>query len=84
MYQVGIGRTALRQIGALQACTAQRIRTAIADLSQDPRPPGVKKLHGEPVLWRIRVGSYRVVYSIDDSTRMVTVVKVADRRDVYR
>jgi mRNA interferase RelE/StbE len=61
-----------------------RIRAAIAGLAQDPRPPGVKKLQGEVALWRIRIGSYRVVYSIDDAAHTVTVVKVADRRDVYR
>ncbi len=84
MYQVGITRAAQRQIEAPSASMKARIRLAIVALSQGPRPPGVKKLHGEPVLWRIRVGSYRVVYSIDDSARTVTVVKVADRRDVYR
>ncbi len=84
MYQVEIGRTAQHQIGALPAGTAQRIRAAIGGLADEPRPSGVKKLQGEPVLWSIRVGSFRVVYSIDDAARTVTIVKVADRRDVYR
>lgn len=59
-----------------------RVRDAIRDLANTPRPPGCKKLVGRDG-WRIRVGDYRVIYEIDDSTRIVTVVHIGHRRDVY-
>ncbi len=49
-----------------------------------PRPPGVAKLEGATDLWRIRVGDWRVVYRVSDRDRLVDVVAVRHRRDVYR
>lgn len=62
----------------------QRIVTRIQALGEDPRPPGCEKLGGESVAFRIRQGQYRVVYAIDDQHRVVEVIKVGHRRDVYR
>ena len=58
--------------------------TAVDKLRSNPRPPGCVKLQGEDVLWRIRVGDYRVVYAIREEELIVLVVKVAHRKDVYR
>ncbi|MCI0339833.1 MAG: type II toxin-antitoxin system RelE/ParE family toxin [Planctomycetales bacterium] len=62
-----------------------RVGKKIEALAEEARPPGTKKLQGEegPV-WRVRVGDYRVLYRIDDATRIVTVTRVRHRRDVYR
>lgn len=57
---------------------------AIVALAGQPRPPGVVKLAGSRSDWRIRIGEYRIVYSIDDATQTVTVFRVAHRGDVYR
>ena len=84
MYTIKILRRAQASIAGLPASVAGRARAAIAALVHDPRPPGCKKLKAETQLWRIRVGDYRVVYTIDDATRVVTVVKVGHRRNVYR
>ncbi|MEM6395672.1 MAG: type II toxin-antitoxin system RelE/ParE family toxin [Bacteroidota bacterium] len=54
------------------------------DLESDPRPTGCKRLRGETSLWRIRVGDYRVIYSIDDEIKIVLVTKVGSRGDVYK
>lgn len=62
----------------------QRIVAAIRALGEEPRPRGVEKLSGSSDLHRFRVGSFRVVYSIDDRALVVEVVKVGDRKDVYR
>jgi mRNA interferase RelE/StbE len=56
----------------------------IQALSTDPRPPGCEKLSGHPDRYRVRQGDYRVVYSVDDVERVVLVVKVGHRREVYR
>jgi mRNA interferase RelE/StbE len=61
------------------------MRTAIEPLSgQPPRPPGAVKLAGTNDLWRIRVGDFRVIYTITDETLVVTVARVANRREVSR
>jgi mRNA interferase RelE/StbE len=84
VYTVEVLRRAQGSIAGLPASVAVRARAAIAALSHDPRPPGCKKLKAETQLWRIRVGEYRVVYTINDTARVVTVVKVGHRREVYR
>jgi len=61
-----------------------RIVSRIQGLAQNPRPRGSQKLAGEAERYRIRQGSYRVVYSVDDEQRIVQVVKIGHRREVYR
>ena len=83
-YQVEFSRTAAKELAALPRRAQERIIRRVTALGDDPRPHGVAKLEGQPDLYRIRVGSYRVVYSIVDERLIVTVVRVADRKDVYR
>ena len=63
---------------------ARRIVKAVDDLTADPRPPGARGLVGYSDLWRIRVGDYRVIYSIHDTVVIVTVLRVAHRSAAYR
>jgi len=60
-----------------------RLDGAILTLADNPRPPGCAKLKGRDE-WRVRVGDYRIVYGIDDEQRVVEVVHIGHRRDVYR
>ncbi|MEO8584616.1 MAG: type II toxin-antitoxin system RelE/ParE family toxin [Acidobacteriota bacterium] len=62
----------------------QRIVARIRALTADPRPPGCEKLTGATEHYRVRQGRYRVVYSVDDHERLVVVVEVGHRKDVYR
>lgn len=55
-----------------------------AVLVDDPRPVGVRKLAGPQQDWRIRVGEYRVIYSVDDGASSVRILRVAHRRESYR
>ena len=82
-YTVRILRRAQRAMAALPQPDFERIRDAIYSLADDPRPPGCTKLTGREA-WRIRVGQYRVIYEIDDSNRVVTVLDVGHRREIYR
>ena len=62
----------------------QRIAKAMLGLAANPRPRGSELLAGDPRRLRVRVGDYRVVYSIDDEALLVDIVKVGHRREVYR
>ena len=55
----------------------------IQSLAKNPRPAAAQKLVGRPE-WRIRIGPYRVLYQIDDRNKVITIVAVAHRREVYK
>ena len=81
-YSIIILRRAQRELAELRRDIYPRVRDAIQSLAQNPRPPGCLKLTGREG-WRIRVGVYRVIYEIDDSERIITILNVGHRRDVY-
>jgi len=83
-YTVEFARPALREFQDLPRAVQQRIAPKITALAEDPRPVGVDKLKGQSDQYRIRVGDYRVVYTIQDARLIVLVVRVANRRDVFR
>jgi mRNA interferase RelE/StbE len=83
-YAVTFARSARKELESLEAKLVQRIWTKIEAFTTDSRPTGCKKLVGTNDLWRIRVGEYRVIYTIDDRSRVVDVVAVRHRRDAYR
>ncbi|WP_137110322.1 type II toxin-antitoxin system RelE/ParE family toxin [Rhodobacter sp. SY28-1] len=62
---------------------ARRIQAAIYALADDPRPPGCRKLEGRENEWRIRVGTWRVIYQIEEDRVVVLIVRVAPRGEVY-
>jgi mRNA interferase RelE/StbE len=61
-----------------------RISRVIDGLATNPRPPGVKALQGDSSILRIRVGDYRILYTIEDPVLLVLVVRIGHRREVYR
>ena len=84
-YRVLIKPSAAREIEAVdQKRDRQRIVARILALADEPRPIGSEKLAGQSERYRIRVGRYRIVYSIRDDELLVLVVRVAHRKDVYR
>jgi mRNA interferase RelE/StbE len=82
-YSLFILPRAQKELAQLNAGAFARLRDAIRELANDPRPPGCLKLTGRDG-WRFRVGEFRVIYEIDDEHRLVTVLNVGHRRDVYR
>ncbi len=60
-----------------------RIVKRLTSLGDNPRPPGVKKLHGREG-YRIRIGDYRILYVINESEKKVEIVSIAHRKEVYR
>jgi mRNA interferase RelE/StbE len=83
-YNITFARSARKELEALDALLVNRIVRRIDHLSHDPRPRNSIKLRGPENLWRIRVGSYRVIYAIDDSRRVVDITAVRHWRDAYR
>ena len=84
-YRVLIKTSAAREIEAVdQKKDRQRIVARVRSLGEEPRPHGSEKLAGENERYRLRVGRYRVIYSIEDKDLLVFVVRIAHRKDVYR
>jgi len=83
MYKIIIERKAAKEIESLPNDTIQRITDAIKNLKLNPRPHGSKKLKGE-VGWRVRIGDYRILYTIVDNQKLITIYKVKHRKEAYR
>jgi mRNA interferase RelE/StbE len=82
-YSVELKPSAKKELDRLSSTLTQRIFPRLRSLASDPRPPGCKKLKGSEHHWRIRVGDYRIVYTIDDRRRLVEVTRIRHRNDVY-
>jgi len=82
-YRIEIKHSAQKELDALDHKLFNRIDKKILVLADDPRPAGCKKLRGYKDLWRVRVGDWRIVYIVDDAAALVSVTRVAHRREVY-
>ncbi len=81
-YRIELRPSAARALRKLDPQVRRRVQGAIAMLAQDPRPPGARALQGRPGL-RVRVGDYRIIYTVEDDVLLVVVVRLGHRRDVY-
>lgn len=81
-YQIELRPAAVRALKRIDHQDRGRIRGAIALLASNPRPPGAKALQGRPGL-RVRVGDYRILYTVDDNILVIAVITLGRRRDVY-
>ncbi|CAH0240626.1 Toxin RelG [Microbacterium oxydans] len=82
-YRVEFTAAAAEEIRKLDPQIRRRILAGVSELEREPRPHGVRKLAGYDNAWRVRIGDYRVLYEVIDEQVLVTVVRVAHRRDVY-
>lgn len=76
--------SAARDMAELPRKFIEKIAQKIDALASDPRPRGAKLLKGGEGQMRVRVGDYRILYRVDAAERLVLVVKVGHRREVYR
>ena len=83
MYRVELRRSSQKALDRLQKQELFKIISTLVELEQNPRPKGIEKIRGTE-LWRIREGDYRLIYHIDDGKKIITVVRIGHRRDVYR
>ena len=82
-YRIEWRNSTRKDLKRISRKEVSRIIKAVEALSEEPRPAGSKKLFGSESTYRIRVGSYRVVYEIDDEFVLIEVVKVGHRKNVY-
>lgn len=82
-YRVEVRPAAVRALRKLDPDVRPRIEGAIALLADDPRPPASRPLRGRPG-YRVRVGDYRILYTVQDDVLLIVVVTLGHRRDVYR
>ena len=82
-YSLVVKKSSERELRAIPNTDLRRVTDRIHGLAKTPRPPGHEKLSGQEH-YRVRQGDYRVVYAIDDDHRVITIVKIGHRRDVYR
>jgi mRNA interferase RelE/StbE len=83
-YRIEVTRDALRALAKLDKPVRRRVQVAIDGLGQNPRPSGVIALQGLRGAYRLRVGNYRVIYTVDDNRLVVLVVELGHRREIYR
>ena len=82
-YDVALTSSAEKELKKLSGQLTARIVPRLENLASNPRPPGCKKLVGGDDEWRIRVGDYRLVYTIDDAKLLVEVTRIRHRSEVY-
>lgn len=82
-YRIELETRGRREYLRLPRNVQERIGEALDDLAANPRPPGAKRLAGSPG-YRLRQGDYRILYTVDDTSRLVRVYRVGHRREIYR
>jgi mRNA interferase RelE/StbE len=83
-YQVVITIAAQRQLKKLVLAIQKDLIALIESLSEQPRPLDCKKLKGRQNQYRVRSGDYRIIYSVEDTSLIIRVIKVGHRRDIYQ
>ena len=84
MYEVSLERRAERDLKKLSTELFYRIIPHLKALSENPKPPGCRKITGSKRDWRIRIGDYRIIYEIDARKKAVNVMRIRHRKEAYR
>jgi mRNA interferase RelE/StbE len=83
-YEILFSKSSIKELHKLAKPDIRSIVDKIEQLAIDPRPIGAMKLKGsKKALWRIRSGNFRVIYSIEDVIRIVEILAIGDRKDIY-
>jgi mRNA interferase RelE/StbE len=82
-YSVEVKPPARQELEGLPDSVLARVIKKVESLGHAPRPAGCKKLKGYKDQWRVRVGDWRVVYIIDDAAKLISITRIAHRREVY-
>jgi mRNA interferase RelE/StbE len=82
-YKILIKPSAVKELKKIPKKELKKITDRIQALSSDPRPPGCEKLAAQNA-YRIRQGTYRIIYTIEDDQLIILIIKIGHRRDIYR
>ena len=83
-YRIEISHTAEKQLKKLRQEDQRRVVKAMVSLGNDPYPKGSRKLTGYDDVFRIRVGEFRILYSVSAKKLIIIILKIGQRKDVYR
>lgn len=84
MYEIVIEKAAERDLKKLSAANFERIIPHLKSLAEEARPAGSRKISGSEHDWRIRVGTYRIIYELNEKEKVVKIMRIRHRREVYR
>ena len=85
MYSISINPSALKELIKLPKVMVKKAEKAFSSLANNPRPVGVKKLKdSKEDLYRVRVGDYRIIYSIEDEIKIIDILRIGHRKDIYK
>lgn len=84
MWTIHIPKRVDKELSGVPSHLAHDVHHALNELPIDPYPSGCKKLKGRLQCWRVRIGSYRILYDVDSKSRAIVVLKIGPRKDVYR
>jgi len=83
-YRIEVSATAEKQIRKLPREDQVRVLRAIRPLAAQPTPPGSRKVRGYDDVYRIRVGTYRILYRVEGRRLVIIILKIGQRREIYR
>ncbi len=83
-YKITWKRSAHKDLRKLPKAAIQNVLHAVEQLAEHPYPVGVKKLVGTDHIYRLRIGNYRILYSVFSTTLLIEIIRVGHRKDVYR
>lgn len=83
-YQISFSKSAEKELLRLPEKIGAKIFAKIELLAFDPRPAGCKKLAGSVNSYRLHIGDYRELYTIEEDMLLVEIVGIGDRKDVYK
>ncbi len=83
-YRIEVSATAEKQIRKLSREDQVRVLRAIQPLATEPMPPGSRKIRGYDDVFRIRVGTYRILYRVVGRRLLIIILKIGHRRELYR
>jgi len=82
-YKIEYSEDSTKELTKIHKNDVKKIIAKIELLSDDPFPSGYKKIKGKLKLWRIRIGDYRVIYSIEQANLIIYIIRIRHRKDVY-
>ena len=83
-YRIEVSATAEKQIRKLSRGDQVPVLRTIKQLENEPYPRGCRKLRGYEDVFRVRVGTYRIIYSVESRHLLIIILKVAHKKDIYR